>query len=242
LLETEESAILVDAGLSARELERRIKIAGNAPENLDALLVTHEHNDHSSGVGPLVRRFSLPLYMNDGTRRSLSRLGRIDRFHEFETGDNFEIRDMRISAVSQTHDAVDPVGFVVETAAGKVGVATDLGVATRLVRDRLKGCRVLVLEANHDEEMLRDGPYPPHLKQRIRSTHGHLSNAACADLLSDLLWEGLETVFLAHLSEVNNDPDLALSSILCVLENQNVCRPKLVVGTQEFPSQCVSFL
>ena len=128
--------------------------------------------------------------------------------------------------------------YVIETSEGKVGIATDLGLATRLVAERLKGCRVLILEANHDEEMLRDGPYPWPLKQRIRSNHGHLSNTASAQLLQGLLWEGLEAVFLAHLSEVNNRPGLAESCAAEVLARQNLCRPQIILGCQGEPSAC----
>ena len=120
----------------------------------------------------------------------------------------FDFRDLKMSAFPITHDAAAPVGYVIETDEGKIGIATDLGIATRLVTQRLQDCRVLILESNHDEEMLRDGPYPWPLKQRIRSQHGHLSNTAAARLLADLLGSGLEAVFLAHLSETNNLPSL----------------------------------
>ena len=123
---------------------------------------------------------------------------------------------------------------------GRVGVATDLGHVTRLVQDQLKGCRVLVLEFNHDEEMLMNGPYPWPLKQRVRSTHGHLSNATSAQLLKSLLWSGLEAVFLAHLSEINNHPDLARRSAEEVLQHQNLCQPAIVVGRQQQATACVS--
>jgi phosphoribosyl 1,2-cyclic phosphodiesterase len=167
-------------------------------------------------------------------------LGRIDDLREFESGDFVHFRDLQVHAFPLTHDAAAPVGFTIETAEGKIGIATDLGVATRLVADRLKGCRVLILESNHDEEMLRDGPYPWPLKQRIRSHHGHLSNREAAALLKDLLWEGLEAVFLAHLSETNNDPGLAEECAREVIDGQNACRPQLIVGSQNIPSICFS--
>ncbi len=239
-IQSGESRLLVDAGLSARELTARLQGIGQTPESLHAIVVTHEHGDHCRGVGPMARRYRVPVYMHHETRKALPLLGRLDELHEFETGDVFSLRDMRIETFPTTHDAVAPVGFAIETSEGKIGFATDLGIATRLVRERLKGSRMLVLEFNHDEEMLRDGPYPWPLKQRIRSQHGHLSNNAAAELLDGLLWKGLEGVFLAHLSETNNTPDLALQCAGSVLEHQNVCGPRLILGYQDRAGVCLS--
>jgi len=233
-----ETRILIDAGLSARELKSRLGAIGVAWEDLDAILVTHEHGDHCRGLGPLARACNLPVYVHADTRAALPNPGRLAEVREFDGGTALCWRDLRIEPFPLTHDAVAPVGYAIETPEGKVGVATDLGIATRLVADRLKGCRALVLESNHDEEMLRDGPYPWHLKQRIRSNHGHLSNTASAQLLQEILWDGLEAVFLAHLSEVNNHPGLAEASARAVLSRQNLCQPILVVGSQTRPSAC----
>jgi phosphoribosyl 1,2-cyclic phosphodiesterase len=237
-LESRESRVLIDAGFSCRELQRRMGEIGAEGEQLDGLLVTHEHSDHCRGIGPLARRFGLPVFLHPETRQALPGLGRIEDLREFHAGDVLELRDLRIETFPLTHDAAAPVGYAIETAEGKVGIATDLGIATRLVTERLKGCRVLILESNHDEEMLRDGPYPWHLKQRIRGNHGHLSNTASAHLLGDLLWEGLEAVFLAHLSEVNNHPDLAAACAGEILDRQNLCRPEVIIGTQDQASVC----
>jgi phosphoribosyl 1,2-cyclic phosphodiesterase len=128
-----------------------------------------------------------------------------------------------------------PVGFTFSGELGKVGVATDLGVVTRLVTECLQGCRALVVETNHDEEMLRDGPYPWQLKQRVRSHHGHLSNNAGGQLLQDVVWPGLEAVFLGHLSDTNNRPELALQAATGVLAKQNVCAPEVLIGKQNSP-------
>lgn len=233
-----ESRILIDAGLSGREIQSRLGGIGVAGEDLNGLLVTHEHTDHCRGLGPLSRRFRLPVYLHPETRQALPALGKVEDVREFESGDTLFLRDLRVETFPLSHDAAAPVGYTVETSDGKVGIATDLGIATRLVADRLKGCRVLILEFNHDEEMLRDGPYPWPLKQRIRSKHGHLSNADSARLLEDLLWDGLEAVFLAHLSEVNNDPALAEGCAREVLNRQNRCRPQLIVGSQGAASLC----
>ena len=237
-LEAGETRVLIDVGLSAREIERRLSLIGVEAESLNAILVTHEHLDHVRGVGPLARRFELPLYIHPDTHQALPRLGKITHLHEFDSGSAFCLRDMEIMPFPVTHDARSTVGFTVNTAAGKIGVATDLGIATRLVADYLKECQVLVLESNHDEKMLQDGPYPWRLKQRIRSNQGHLSNNASAELLDGLVWDGLEAVFLAHLSETNNDPALAEAGAAQVLQMQNLCNPQLVVGTQDHISYC----
>lgn len=232
------SRILIDAGLSGRELENRLARIGEDPAELDAILVTHEHRDHVTAVGPLARRYKLPVYVHPKTHAAMPSPGRLDQLAEFEVGDRFCLRDLEIAPFSITHDAAEPVGFLIDSPEGRIGVATDLGIATRLVADQLRQCRVLVLESNHDEEMLRDGPYPWHLKQRIRSNHGHLSNTAAGELLEGLLWNGMEAVFLAHLSETNNCPDIAHHSASTVLGQQNLCGPQLIVGSQGRESVC----
>ncbi len=237
-IDSGETRILVDVGLSAREIEKRLNLIGVDADSLHAILVTHEHLDHVRGIGPLARRFDLPVYAHPETYRALPRIGKIEALHEFDAGATFCLRDMEIRPFPITHDAKAPVGFAINTLSGKIGVATDLGIATRLVSDCLGECRVLVLESNHDEQLLLDGPYPWHLKQRIRSNQGHLSNTASADLLDELLWDGLNAVFLAHLSEVNNEPDMAYAGAAQVLAQQNLCQPELIVGSQENVSYC----
>jgi phosphoribosyl 1,2-cyclic phosphodiesterase len=139
---------------------------------------------------------------------------------------------MKIDPFPITHDACDPVGFVIESQEGRCGSATDLGIVTRLVREKLRGCRFLNLESNHDPDMLMNGPYPWNLKQRIKSRHGHLSNDESLELLFELAHEGLEALVMAHLSEVNNHPDHVARSTSEFLNNQNVCAPTVVIGDQ----------
>ncbi|MBV5337195.1 MAG: MBL fold metallo-hydrolase, partial [Deltaproteobacteria bacterium] len=131
-----------------------------------------------------------------------------------------------------SHDCCDPVGFVIESREGKAGSATDLGIVTRLVREKLKACRALNLESNHDPDMLLNGPYPWNLKQRIKSRHGHLSNQESLELLHDLAHEGLEALIMAHLSEVNNHPDKVIETTTAFLKDQNCCAPRIVIGEQ----------
>ncbi|OEU74574.1 MAG: MBL fold metallo-hydrolase [Desulfuromonadales bacterium C00003068] len=238
LVESGDSRLLIDAGLSARELNRRLGMLQTDGDSLDAVLITHEHGDHCSGLGPIARRHRLPVFVHHKTRSALRKPGRLDDCREFDDGCTIDFQDVQIETVSLTHDATAPVGYLIESSAGKVGVLTDLGLATRLVVERYRHCKGLVLEFNHDSQMLRDGPYPWHLKQRIRSNHGHLSNEAAAELLSDLVWDGLEGVFLAHLSETNNCPQLAEQSARQVLAAQNNCNPQVIIGTQAQPSSC----
>ncbi len=237
-IESGDSRLLIDAGLSCRELLRRLDSIGVDGESLDALLVTHEHHDHCLGLGPVARKLKLPVLAHHETLGALPRLGPVDDLREFEAGEEISLKGISIRAFPITHDAAAPVGFLIDTPEGRIGVATDRGVATRLVAERLKGCRALVLESNHDEGMLLEGPYPWHLKQRVRGTHGHLSNGDSARLLEGLLWDGLEAVFLAHLSEVNNTPGLAESTARAVLAGQNLCDPQLILGCQARPSAC----
>lgn len=237
LIEADGCRILVDAGLSGREIERRLASLELTGENLHAILVTHEHHDHVGAVGPLARRYNLPVYVDQQTHAALPKLGKIANLQLFVAGDKFSCQGLSISSFSTTHDAVNPVGFVVDSSEGKIGFATDLGMSTRLVSDHLKECRVLVLEANHDEQMLLDGPYPWSLKQRIRSRHGHLSNHESRRLLQEISWPGLEALFLAHLSDENNCPDLVAQTFHQALQQhgQNL---QIIVGRQHQASSC----
>ena len=235
LVESGKTRLLIDAGLSARELRKRLDSVGVEAESLDALLITHEHGDHVRGLGPLVRQLDLPVYLQTDLARKLPDVGKPECVQEFVDGEEFTIKDLTIRPFAITHDCLAPVGFTLDGELGKVGVATDLGIVTRLVTECLQDCRALVLETNHDEELLRDGPYPWKLKQRVRSNHGHLSNNAAGDLLQSLLWNGLETVFLGHLSETNNRPDLAVEVVSEVLEKQSICEPQVLLGKQHLP-------
>lgn len=226
-----ETAILLDAGLSGIEIERRLNARGLSPASLDAIVVSHEHNDHIQGVGILSRRFGLPVYMNRKTgRAALSQLGRLGDQHFFECGSAFRINQLTLQPFSVSHDAQDPAGFTVQQNGIKIGIATDLGVATAMVKEHLKNCRLMVLEANHDPTMLLQGPYPWPLKQRIKSRSGHLSNGDTRRLLQELRHAGLAHVILAHLSEINNTPQKALSEVGQALGN---CKTQLTAAAQD---------
>lgn len=212
-IETEEQALLVDSGLSGKELKRRIGQSGLDPAKLKAILVTHEHRDHISGVGIAARTFNVPVWINEPTfRQANSGLGKI-RMECFRTGGDFGFGNLNIHAFSISHDCSDPVGFIFESKGVRLGLATDLGVVTNLVREHLTGCQALIVESNHDPKMLMEGPYPWETKRRVRGRRGHLSNADTAELVAAVDHKELEFVVLAHLSETNNLPDLALEEV-----------------------------
>ncbi len=224
------ASVLIDAGLSGIEIERRLESVAVRPADLDAIIVTHEHADHVRGVGVLARRFGLPVYLTDKTRKAVNNIGTIQDVQAFGCGSSFKIETMTFHPFSVSHDAEDPVGFTVQQNEIKIGIATDLGIATALVKEHLKGCSLLIIEANHDPSMLVNGPYPWPLKQRIKGRSGHLSNEESKELLMDLQHNRLKYVVLAHLSETNNMPQKAFDTVCPGL---NGCNAKVIVATQD---------
>lgn len=209
-----DTSILIDAGLSGREIERRLSTCGVKMQSLSGIVVSHEHADHIHGVGILARRHQLPVYISQPTLQAAStRLKTLPKSIHFECGAAFHLNTLLIHPFSVSHDVCDPAGFTISSNGSKIGIATDLGIATELVKAHLKGCALLVLEANHDPSMLMQGPYPWPLKQRVRGRMGHLSNEASRDLLYEIRSEGLKNVILAHLSETNNTPEKALEVV-----------------------------
>ncbi len=236
LLDDGHTCLLIDAGLSGRELCRRLDLVGVSADSIDALLITHEHADHIKGLAPMVRRFHIPVHLHTELAGRLADVGRHESVQEFETGAPWQIGEFVVEAFPVSHDSIAPVGFTINGSLGKIGFATDLGMTTRLVECHLQNCKALVIETNHDEEMLRDGPYPWHLKQRIKSNRGHLSNTMSGQLVQNLVWPGLNAIFLAHLSDANNCPQLACRTVQNVLNSQNQCAPQLTLGLQDVPT------
>lgn len=210
-------SILIDAGLSGVEIEKRLQASGISPDSLDAIIVTHEHSDHVKGVGVLSRRYHIPVYINRQTFEAVPKIGRLAGLEFFECGNPFHIDGVRIDPFTTSHDAADPAGLTLSYKSTKIGIATDMGVATGLVKERLKHCSLLYIESNHDPEMLINGPYPWPLKQRIRGREGHLSNEDTASLLKELAGRELMHVILAHLSEKNNTPEKAFQAAQAAL-------------------------
>jgi phosphoribosyl 1,2-cyclic phosphodiesterase len=214
LVRTGEVAVLLDAGVAAKGIFAALEDLRVDRREIKAILVSHEHSDHTMGVGAVARMLKIPLYINlDTHARCEHRLGRLpEGVMYFETGRSFSIRDMLVHPFQSSHDAADSCNFTfmrVGDKERKLGVATDLGFPTTMSVTHLKHCTTLVLESNHDMQMLMNGPYDWSLKQRIKSNAGHLSNLQAVGVVSQIMHHGLENIILAHLSEINNDPALA---------------------------------
>jgi len=233
-IESDNAKILIDAGLSAREIERRLEQVGVVTASLDAIVITHEHLDHIRGAGPLARRYDLPLYINRKTLESGRRkLGKLPLPVVIETGQTLTIKDIDVETFTKCHDAADPVGIVLSLNGVRIGLATDLGRSTRLIEDRLKGCHALILEFNHDPLMLEQGPYPLHLKKRIKGRDGHLSNEQAGDLLQAICHDNLKQLVLAHLSEINNHPKKAFQEAAAVLKHCGLAETDISISKQD---------
>ncbi|MCP4683022.1 MAG: MBL fold metallo-hydrolase [Desulfobacterales bacterium] len=232
------TSILFDAGLSGIEIERRLKSRNLDAKNIDAIIVSHEHSDHIKGVGVLSRRFDLPVYISKKTmKKTADVMGKVHSSVNFECGREFHMDALSIHPFSLSHDAIDPAGFIVKGNGTKIGIVTDLGIATSMVKEHLKKCSFLVLEANHDPHMLVEGPYPWPLKQRVKGRTGHLSNNEAKELLMEISHDSLDHVILAHLSETNNTPEKALKK---VGEAINLRHIKLSVATQDCAGELIS--
>jgi len=288
--------ILVDAGLSCRELFRRMQQIGEDPGSLDAILVTHEHQDHINGLAVTARKLGIPVYFTEATHRAWVRQvtpqkrityaewaqqyrerknaaeagdpesaltavcvaepeaipaasldsapdpARLPAVQYFRAGETFSIGDLQISPFTIPHDAADPVGFVFTAEGVRLAVATDLGYMPPNVQAQLRRCDLIMLESNHDLEMLRDGPYPWSVKQRVLSRVGHLSNAAASGFLEET-YDGAATyLILAHLSESNNLPELArLAAERALISKPSLLANRLLLATQHEPLEPICF-
>ena len=297
LVSSSRTRILVDAGLSCRELLKRMKTAGENPETLDAILVTHEHQDHVQGVAVLARKLGIPVYFTEATHRAWMRWMRPEKrltyadwleqrkqeaeassagnlaaaeqdpagpsaeledscdegddktaamrdpaklpaLEFFRAGECFSVGDIDVTPFTIPHDAADPVGFVFVSEGIRIGIATDLGYMPPNAKLALRGCDVLMLESNHDLEMLRDGPYPWSVKQRVMSRVGHLSNDAAAEFLEKTYDGTAAYVVLAHLSESNNLPALAkLTAERALCDRMSLLANKLLIAEQSRPTE-----
>ena len=217
VLSSSSASILVDAGLSCRETLKRMKTAGEDPHQLRAIVISHEHSDHVAGLEVLARKLKIPVYITAETYESWRKVVRdkegqpvrLERREHFHAGRKFMIGDITVTPFTIPHDAADPCGFTFRAEGVKIGIATDLGYLPFSVKDQLRGCDGLMIESNHDLEMLRNGPYPWMVKQRVMSRVGHLSNAALAEFFEKDYDGSASFLVLAHLSEHNNHPELA---------------------------------
>lgn len=219
LVEAGRTRVLVDCGFSVREVERRLGRLGLEAGDLDAILVTHEHGDHIRGVGPLARRYRLSVRMTPGTARDHGQ-GELPYLETFSCHAPLTIGDLRVEPYPVPHDAREPAQFVFTDGDRRLGLLTDAGHGTPHIRSMLGGVHALLLECNHDPEMLRQGSYPPPLKARVGGNHGHLANGQAADILAGLDRSRLNTLAAMHLSDRNNRPELARAALGAVLGDE----------------------
>ena len=247
LLETEHTTLLIDAGLGRKEILRRFEALGRErPERVDGVLVTHEHSDHSCGLAQMAREWKCPAYLTEPTHRGILEMfpsgsfRKMQRVEYIRPGERFVIGDIEIDPFAIPHDAADPVGYAFRCNGTKVAIVTDLGYMPELVKQHLREADFLILESNHDLEMLKVGPYPWNIKQRVMSRTGHLSNTVVGEFLADPeVFDGLARyVVLAHLSEQNNNPDLARITAQQALESRPAdfaFRGVLHIASQRIP-------
>jgi phosphoribosyl 1,2-cyclic phosphodiesterase len=213
--------ILVDAGLIGRETVKRLREYGLEPEKIAAILISHEHGDHCRGVAPFVKKLHIPVFMTEGALKNSALTLDSGKHRCIEPGECFDVNGIAVTCFSVPHDATDPLGFLLEKDGIKICIALDLGYLSNLVLERLRGCDGIVLESNHDVQMLKVGPYPWALKQRVMSRRGHLSNDSVAQYLANDFDGKARHLVLAHLSKKNNLPELALISAQRALEERS---------------------
>lgn len=241
---TDETVLLLDAGLSARQIVLRLEQIGLSLESLNGVLLTHEHGDHTRGLDIICRKKPLPVVCTALTRESLSRdsLFRAPPpFHIMQTGGAFQFRDLTIESFPVPHDAVDPVGFVIEDNESRLGVLSDVGHVTHLIRDRLQRAHSLFLEANYDSKLLElDTRRPWATKQRISSRHGHLSNEQVAELVEAVAHDSLHHVMLGHLSDDCNDPAVAIRHVRQALDRAGLREVSVACAERHQPTPTIA--
>jgi len=257
-IETGDTRVLIDAGFSPRQIRQRLASIGRAPENLSAILITHEHSDHICGLFGLAEKLKIPVYCNretqqatawafkekwngkrdplfDGMDKTIDDfLAKLD-WRLFQTGDRFELGDLLVETFPIPHDAQDPVGFLLRTHSVNIGFATDLGHMTKLVLERIRAANVLVLESNHDIKLLQESRRSWALKQRILGRHGHLSNEAAAEAVEQIMSADLKHLYLAHLSRECNRPEIAMRVMAGRLDQIGARHTQFQAAAQDLP-------
>lgn len=239
-------SILIDAGLPGKSIENALASIKRDPNKINAIFITHEHIDHVKGVGVLSRRYNIPIFANELTWRGMEKsIGKIkEENRKVIDRDSINIKDMHISSYSIPHDAADPVGYTIACGKNKVSIATDLGYFSKEVEENVKGSDVVLLESNHDVEMVKFGPYPYPLKRRILSDVGHLSNYDCGKAIVNMIKSNCKNVVLGHLSKTNNYPELAYETVVSVLREEGIKVNEDVLismAKRDMPSNYIEF-
>lgn len=240
-LGTDNTKILIDAGLSAKSIINKLQQINVDIADIDAILISHEHTDHIQGLKVLAYRMGIPILANTETAKGI-----VEHFHDcpkfkiFSTGETFEFGDLEIHPFSIQHDTLDPVAFTIRTSSLKMGFCTDLGFVTSLVANKLQDCDYLYIEANHQPSMVHASSRPMIYKQRVLGRSGHLSNEACGQLLSQIAHANLKHVHLAHLSSECNSPQIALQVIRGILEEKGIFLD-MCIAPQEMISKAIAF-
>lgn len=245
-ISSDNARILIDAGLPGKKIDEALKSIDENPSNIDGIFVTHEHSDHIKGIGVLSRKYDIPIFTNADTWSAMEcSIGKIKE-HNIKIMDRrstISIKDIDISSFNIPHDAVAPVGYTIHCNGKIASVTTDFGIYTEEIRDSIKDSEVILLESNHDVNMLKFGPYPYNLKRRILSEVGHLSNDDCGTAIVDLIkYKSNKKVLLGHLSGTNNHPDLALETVLGILREHNIKQKvdiDLTMANRHRPSEII---
>lgn len=237
----EGTAILIDLGVSLRKITTALAGLGLSLDDVSAALLTHEHSDHIKGLPMLLKKTQIPVFASRGTAEALAQKDSLcaDRLNVFDAGADFWVKDVAVYSFETPHDAADSVGYILEQKDTRFGYVTDLGFVPRDVAEQLRGCEIVVLESNHDPHMLQAGPYPYALKMRVAGPTGHLSNPDCAVFAADLVKSGTRTLILAHLSEKNNMPELALQQTCAALRGLPDCA--VYVASSSCMAEPISF-
>jgi phosphoribosyl 1,2-cyclic phosphodiesterase len=239
---TSRTRLLIDAGLGVRDLAHRLASIGESLDSLDGILITHEHSDHIAGLCRLLRKLEcrIPVYITRKTAPVIDWENCLVIRQEFQAGSSFEVGDISIDSFTIPHDAIDPVGFILRACGVKIGIATDLGYIPDSIKYHLRSTDILLLESNHDLEMLKVGPYPWSVKQRVMGRNGHLSNTVVCDYLETDFASTTVALILGHLSEHNNHPELVRMGAAESLERRGLA-PRLVVAEQKRASEVFTF-
>lgn len=244
LVFTDDTYLLVDAGLSKKKIFNAMEAINIDPRKLNGIVISHEHSDHVNAAGIVSRHLNIPIYFSEPTYSNCQhKLGKLPKEPiYFNVGDNFCIGDIKVTSFCSSHDAVDSSNFLFEQLGNtkqKLAIATDLGFASKLLIEKIKEATTLVLESNHDEVILLEGTYPWELKQRVKSIRGHLSNKQAVAVVSQIIHQGLDNLILAHLSEKNNTPELAFKEMTDYL-NEIKSEVKIFVAEQHRPTPIIN--